>query len=318
MKKFILLASCLALLALPYCGLSRWGIGGCDVSAQSPVGGAYQWKYLPNDPDSAYLYRGNQQMGGWNAQKQKYRPLLNYAQGLWGPEEDVAPNPPPAHMVREKKTCECGGVTPCECGDACPCATATAKMPLRTWQTQGVKSDEVSRHRHSISGKTVMEDAGLKAISSGALSDDSAKLWLSIWSRDPAKRAAVVADLKKDPFIWKWVTDRCHLFAGEAASPDHFLAKDREGKPIYHFDGDPVVSLQAPDGTELWHDGGYTQGPASLQAMRKRDPNYQPDTVPGPKTPSLPEFSLPTGYGPFAVIAALAIGYFFILPRKEK
>lgn len=323
--RLILVAACCALLfALPVAGTSRWGVSDCTV-AQEPVGPArvqngYQWKTLPDDATRAYLWLNGKQIGGWDATRQKYRPLLNWNENLWGGEQDAAPIPPPSNMVRPVD-----GVKPKPDPSPTPASpTEQAEKvfgKIEVWQLQGVNVNELCKHqRHSINGRAVAESDGMNAISKGVLPDDSGKLWLSVWSRDPAKRAAVVSDLMRDPELAKWVNERCHVWAGDAAHPEHFLTRDRAGQLLYAFDGDPVISLQAPDGVELWHDAGYTQGPSSLQMMRKRDPNYKPDNTPGPKKPVGPDkpdtVSSADGFGPYALIAAMGLGL-LLWPRKE-
>lgn len=241
-----------ALLALPVAADPQWG--GSGLTAQSPVGDNHQWRLYPESPHIAYLFRGNAQLGAWNAERQQYRPLLNYERGEWGEYVDKSPvGGLPPDMIREKKNAP------------------------GNFATHGVDVSQMCRHeRYSISGSNVALADAENAIGKGMLPDDSAKLWFAVWSPDAAKRTAVIDAAKRNPEMAKFLDERCHVWAGDAANPNHFLAKDRSGQPLYVFDGDPLVTLQGPDGVELWHDAGFRGGPGSFDAIRKRDPNYKP------------------------------------------
>lgn len=308
MKRLSLfLAGSLVILAVPILAVSQWGPSGCFLPAQPAVVGApgYNWRFI--EKDGALLYYGNKQVGGWNAIRQKYQALTDFASGEWGQEEDSAPISPPGHLVRAK-------------------GTPVESHKLEPFQMQGVLTHKLAtKPQHSVSGKIVSYQDGLCPKARAALTDDSGKLWLSVWSKDSSKREKVVSDLKASPGLWSWVQDRCHLYAGDAATPGHFLTVDREGQPLFAFDGDPMISLQAHDGSELWHDAGYTQGPPSLEMMRKRDPNYKPDLTPSPKNPDpkkpddkkSPSASGGGGGGWLLLGAVAAFGY-FMWPTKQE
>jgi hypothetical protein len=274
MYRLHLLLAGMLTLGVPMIAQSSWGVGGCFLPAQGPVGPAQpaeqigsplRWVRNPDATQQAALYRGMQQIGAWDADSQKYRMLIDFDRNIWGPEMDTAPIPPPADLVRAPR--------------------GPIEKKLEPWQVTGVNVGEMCRHeRYSINGTNVSYAEMKQSVEDGLI-DDSPKLFLSVWSKDAAKRAAVVEDLKKNPDLWQWVQTRCHLWAGEAATPDHFLTKDREGKPLYCFDGDPCVMLQDANGVELWHDAGYKDGPPSLEKMRKQDPQYRPDNSPGPRAP---------------------------------
>jgi hypothetical protein len=333
-RLFAFIAGATALLAIPLFADSRWGPSGC--TAQPAVTGArnasYEWKTWPDWPEAA-LYRDGRQIGGWNATKQHYRPLLDYRREIWGDPQDKAPFPPPAALVRPAD----GVLKPPApaIGQAKPEPPIPDKDQgkLAPWEIKGVDPERLSgRVRHSISGSDVVEEEALGAILAGVLPDDSGKLWLSIWSRDAAKRAAVVEDLKKDPLLWAWVNERCHVWAGAAATPDHFLAHARQtdpekakrgemGPPLYAFDGDPLIMLQDRNGVELWHDAGYQQGPPSLQGLRKADPLYKPDKTPGPKTPDAKKKDQPAGgtdLTPLAILGAAGVGGLVISSLRKQ
>jgi hypothetical protein len=296
------------LLALPAAVEPQWGTrGGAQPSAQPAVAGVHTWRI---EGDYAYLYKGNLQIGAWSVERQQYLPY--HGGNEWGEWSDTTPAEPPASHRRKKPR-------PKEM----PVAQPTPKEEkekgigaLPPWQLQGVKKEEIHEARTTLSGHIVTQEEGLEAVGKGVLPDDSGKLFLSIWSKDPAKRAAVVADLKRDPAVWAWVEKRCHLWAGDAASPDHFLAKDRTGQPMFAFDGDPMISLQDAAGVELWHDAGYTQGAPSLEQMRKRDPHYRPDDTPGPRGPHGPDAG-GIDLNTVLIVAALGVGGLFLLRRKE-
>ena len=296
MKRSLFFMVGFALLTLPLIGFSRWGPSGCDLASAQPavVGNpSFRWVMRPDVPDEAYLYNGNSQVGGWSAATQKYRPIIN---GIWGAPTDSPPIAPPTNLVRKEPSVE-------------------EKGGLKLWQLDGVNIDKLSKqekhHLHSDQGKIVITESDIQPLLA-VLADDSKKLWLSVWSKDPAKRQRVVADMRADPALWKWVQERCHLWTGEAARPDHFLEKDRDGQPIRAIDGDPTISLQDSRGVELWHDAGYKVGAASLQDLRKRDPDYRPDRTPGPGGLTATEANV--------MIPAILLGGLILLmlpPRKE-
>ncbi|HZZ80990.1 MAG TPA: hypothetical protein VFE62_20985 [Gemmataceae bacterium] len=263
------LCSCAALLLLPWIALSQWGSGGCFVPAAEPVGSPAQtsapyWRSWDND--YAYLYQGTMHVGSWVIARQKYRALLDYDRGIWGPEQDSAPIPVPQHLLRKRM----------------PLPIEAPKV--EPWQTTGVSVEQMHhRERHAISGREVTAGQGLTALTGkGALPEDKDKLFLVVSSEDKAKRDKVTADVKANPQLSEWVDKRCHFFS---VSPKDSIMVDRQKVCVHNQDADLVVSLMAPDGTELWHDTGY-HGLPSLQGMRKKDPNYRPEDVPGPNRPN--------------------------------
>lgn len=275
-----------------------------DLLVQGPIvgqyaqpfrGDRYEWKIFADDRLCALLYKNGVQVGGWDSVRQHYRELINYAKGEWGPPQERAPIEPPAHLVRARPDVE--------------------KHPLESWQLDGVKAGEICKHeRYCINGQAVSMSDAKRAITAG-LDDDSFKLWLSVWSKDPAQRQKIVEDLQRDPETWKWIQERCHVWDGPAANPEHWQEKDREGKPLHHVRVDPTITLQAPDGAELWRDEGYTQGPQSFDLLRKSDPKFDPNRTPGPnKKPVVPgenDFSL------YLILAVGAIALLFLFPKQK-
>ncbi len=291
MRSFLI--SCALLLFLPWIALSQCGSGGCFVPAAEPVGSPAQFSAPLRwtlDKDCAYLWRGNVHVGSWDATRQKYRALLDYDRGIWGPEEDNAPLAVPQQLIR----------------------TPAATPKLEPFQTNGVRVEQLHhREKHAINGREVTESAGLTALAGkGSLPEDKDKLFLLVSSEDKAKRDKVVVDLAADPKVFDWVNKRCHFFS---VSPKDSIMVDRQKICVHNQDADIVVSLMLPDGTELWHDAGYTSGPASLQGMRKKDPNYRPDEVPGPNS-NAGGFDNTT----LLYIGGAAVFAFLVLRRKDE
>lgn len=260
-------------------------------SVEAKAGG-YEWRYI--NKDGALLYFAGKQIGGWDATRQKYRSLIDFDRNLWGPEQNDPPALLPFELLRDRSP------------------SAENKL-IGDFRTNGVNVGEMCRHeRYSINGQNVSFGEGVKAITAG-IDDDSRKMFLSVWSSDPVKRELVIQKIKATPGAWEEVEKRCHVWASDAARPDYFLNKDRDGKPLYCFDGDPCVSLQDADGVELWHDAGFTGGPDPLlEKIRKADPSYRPDLVPGPHNDG------PAGHWLWLIlVAGVVIGGIVLLTRPS-
>lgn len=134
----------------------------------------------------------------------------------------------------------------------------------------GVRAEALlDRECYSICGQEVSREQA-----EAALVDDSDCLSLSaIGSAEETARVA--ADLDRPEFAaWK------QRVVFQRYTPDNWAVSTKR----YGFDtsGHPTVYLQKPDGTVLTHVNSY-EGPATLQRLRKNDPNYKPADDPGMK-----------------------------------
>lgn len=323
MNKIVYLLAGGLVLGLPLLANPDWGAGGCYIPAQgvvTPAGVPVEqapppltWRTDPRTPGQANLYRGSQQIGAWNYARKRYAPLT--ADG-WGVEQDVPPIAAPGCPCLADATAEC--VCPAD-GCACPgCPTAAAKKaaaagPLKLWQLNGVdpqKIDGKVRDSHKINGYSVPKIEAMSAITRGELADDSGKLWVIYSHPDPAARKKFADDYAKAPELAD-LRAHAHLWAGPGAAPDSYLAKDRDGKPLWAGG----VSLLDATGGELWHEALYA-GEDTLRNLRRADPNYRPDKSPGPHQPKDDgELSL-AGIHPGAWVLAGVVVVFILLIRN--
>jgi hypothetical protein len=135
--------------------------------------------------------------------------------------------------------------------------------------------------------------------------DDAHRLHLTVIG-EAAEREAVLADLKNHPALRPW-HDRLAVKGYDA---DHW-AVTRQG---FRAGGRPTIYLQAPDGTVLHHQDDYQGGAENLaEALRRADPNYQPDNDPDRRRSGL------LGQIPWSVPAAAlaAVAVLFTFRRKS-
>lgn len=183
--------------------------------------------------------------------------------------------------------CTCG----CNQGGACPCtgrpapqppapapapeqpdesATRPPSEPLPTWATHGVAADKIGGgEQYHLNGKAVSRQQALDALTSGNLTDDSAKLRLTVIGTEP-DRKAVVGDLRAAPALAEF---RERLLVQDYP-PEHWAVRDAG----FVTTGKPTIYLQAPSGKVLHRQDDYQGGAEELaQAIRKADPNYRPE-----------------------------------------
>lgn len=110
-----------------------------------------------------------------------------------------------------------------------------------------------------------------------ALEDDSAKLSLSVIG-EPAETARVKADLDAPEFA----ALKSHVVFQAYARDNWAVSPQRYG---FDTTGHPTVYLETPAGEVLWHTNTY-EGRATLETLRKKDPQYQPSNDPGIRPPN--------------------------------
>lgn len=318
-------------LAFPGCpdGYGGWGAGGCApvgvtvFQAAPPVA----WIKTPGVEEIALFLDGRQVGAVEKASGLYYRRL---APGVWdGP--CAAPVPLPAGVVKAKAD----GELPCECYSKCRCPEkkcdcnkkngrcglgCNCNRKIGNAESQGgllplprvnygVDQSKIApQERYSINGRPVTEAQAEKALAGpeGKLTDDSSKLSLTIIGSD-AERKQALTDLAAPALA----TFREHVVVQDYSPDSPMLACG------FATDGHPTVYLQKPDGTVLAHTDQYN-GSATWEAIRKKDPSYDPAKDVDPAAPAAPL----TVNGEPSVIpflgAAAAVVVGFALIRKVK
>lgn len=150
------------------------------------------------------------------------------------------------------------------------------------------------------------------AFSYGAQAGDSPKdkFYLTVIG-DKAERAPVKASFDGSDFAGL----RDQVWFGEYDKGE-WQVKDQLG---YHADnGKPTVLLQSPSGRVLYRAFDYSAGSAPIiQALRKADPNYNPENDPGPGRKPKKEDSLLTP-GRLALVGLVLAGLLLAMPRRKQ
>lgn len=313
MRRIILAAAFAVAITMLGVDLSRagWGTGVCGpVGPLAVAQVGYQWRTVPGDDGRAYLFLNGKQLGGWDYVRETYR-VYNHASDTWGEDQKTSPVPAPAvdpaTLERWRGTAK------------------DAPKAMAKWQTHGVATDEFCKHeRYTLNGSEVGPKKCFEALAKGAddelnksnVPDDSQKLWLVVRG-DKAKREAFVAMLDAHPDGGQWAKKYWRVWAGDGASPDHYLMRDRdtgaERFPITDGAATPALFLMDKDGTELWHEEGC--GPHTIANLLKADPAYRPNLSPGPRseTPALSA----AGISPVVLIGGLGLVGIFLLSQKS-
>ena len=233
---------------------------------------SYAWKKTPNLQYALY-YKGRQ-VGVYNPSRDRYRPL--YRDGALG-----EPCQPPVQLPELNF-----GIKKVEgSGDQLP-GTQSTFTPAYSINGQPVTRDEAMAH---------IEDK---------LPDDAKLLRLTVIGGQE-QRDRVVKDLESAPELAVW-KDKLVV---QDYDPGHWAVSATGFKT----DGSPTIYLQAPPG--IYNIGGqpnpggevllrcdnYDGGAPllahklhqSVQAVRKRQPDYRPDQDPDGKPPRIPVPTLP-------------------------
>lgn len=165
--------------------------------------------------------------------------------------------------------CDCGNGGPCEIG----CQVVEGKSNF------GVDTTKIhTEERYTIDGQIVPKAQAYAALVEG-LEDDSHRLSLTvIGSKADCDR--VLQDLQQPQF---------HEFASRCVVQD-YRPDDWPMRVGFQTSGNPTIYLQKPDGQVLARTDKY-EGPQTLEAVRKADPNYQPAKDPDPTKPKAPDAS---------------------------
>jgi len=231
-----------------------------------PAAPHYQWRA---DPGAAWwgLFADGTQVGSWSPAKDEYRPFLG------GSDFGAATDCPAAKP---------GGRCSCLCAD---CACRRSAPPAGT--NFGVDRSKIdTQHEHyRIGGREVPRRKAVEALSppvgrSGPqvpLVDDSQANSLTVIGSAAACKTAL-ADLDQPQFAaWKKT-----LLVQEYRPEEWVVA--RAG---FVTSGDPTLYLERPTGEVLCRVDAY-EGTRSFEAVRKADPNYQPEKDPTPAKPKPP------------------------------
>lgn len=140
--------------------------------------------------------------------------------------------------------------------------------PVATVLT-GVVSAKIEPGQRTIDGEPVTKQEEFAALVSPPLPDDSGKLRLTVIGT-PAECLPVLNDLSISPELVA-LKDKVLV---QSYGPQEWPVTSA-GLPT---DGHPTILLQAPDGTVLAHERAYE----GAQALRKIDPDYNPDLDPDP------------------------------------
>lgn len=263
----------LMLIASACCGQScnaygGWGPAGCPpvgrlVLAQTPAN--YRWVHRDDAPDEVHLMYGAQQIGGYSYRTGYYLPLVN---GEWG-KPSVAPIPPPLT------------------------GTITApEAPLF-----GVDRERLTGTEHySCSGVRCTRSEAEGFIESH-LRDDSRAGQVSLFVRDPERRKTIRAALDQAPELQgSNSAGKVQVYDPDARPNRELLAPFKlDLDERYRTTGFKMVAQAAPtttDGTskaDSWYE--YDGPKQIIEAVRRVDPNYNPNVNPLPTLPSLPSIS---------------------------
>ena len=178
----------------------------------------------------------------------------------------------------------------------------------------GVRVERSPSLRHGEERYTLCGQSVTRAEAEAALVDDSALPSLTIIGPEN-ERKRVLTDLASA----EYADLRAKCVVQDYESTNWAISTERYG---FVTSGHPTIYLQAPDGTELYRnvDGQY-HGKTTLEALRKKHPDYQPNVTPTPNTPaapSAPGAGLPVG-AVLLVMAALGAGLGALeSPKKEE
>jgi hypothetical protein len=303
--------------------IGGWGAGGCGpvgpVSppripaapvlpftppALIPPAPAYEWRFFPDDDTQAALFQGGVQVGGYDFERGRYRPLVN---GAWGPERAAPPVPPPAPPASDlaRRRARAGRDCPCPPGCSCPadpcgCAGRGGEAPDRgAVPNFGVAADRIpGGEEYHLNGRRADARAVRQALArGGSLSDDTGKWRLTVTGTAEECRR-VADDLKGHPALAAW-RDRLLV---QTYRPDAW-AVTGVGLPA---GGHPSIVLEDSPGPGnrarvLHRQDDYDGGAEALAgALRKADPSYDPRKDPDlrrPAPPALPSPADVPGWG---------------------
>ena len=254
--------------------------GSCPLPARNNAPIRLEWRFRDDEPQRAYLFLDGRQAGGCDVERDQWR-RFDSDNNIWSEPQAFSPR---RHV-----------------GAA---ADAVPNFGIMQAKLNG------STSHHSINGRSVSEEDAFAALQ-GKLTDDSQKLRLTIIGPED-KRRAVLADLAINAGL-ALLKDKVLV---QSYDPSHWAVANAG----FHTTGQPTIYLQAPDGKVLHRQDEY-RGPDKLaEAIRKSDPNYQPDIDPdlnkiNPPSAS-PSFDL--SHIPGWCCGACAAGIGFLILRRRK
>jgi hypothetical protein len=253
------------------------------------IGETYRWEeYADRDPALLKLVCGNHQVGVWIKGKREYRPRIG---DDFGPP-CLPPIAPPglAAASRCPSGC-CAGECSCQggkrCDDPhCPCLFPAREGFVPTKLPTGADFSKIKPGRHTLNGMPVCRETALQAIEGGSIPDDAGKQRLTVIGT-VSDRARVVNDLKNAPELAAYRT----ALVVKSYDPSHWAVANAG----FRTSGAPSIYLQEADGTVLHRQDGYAGAADLANALRKAQPDYDPNKDPDlRRTPAPP----PTPPGP--------------------
>ncbi|HEV3143032.1 MAG TPA: hypothetical protein VGZ47_04015 [Gemmataceae bacterium] len=254
------------------------------AAAQCPGGSCpapvrIEWRFREDETQRAYLFLDGRQAGGYDVERDEWRGF-DPERNAWSEAQALFPR----RLV----------------GAA---ADAVPNFGIMQAKLNGTIA------HHSINGRSVSEADALAALQ-GKLTDDSQKLRLTIIGPEN-QRHAVLADLESSPSLAP-LKDKVLV---QSYDPKHWAVVNTG----FRTTGQPTIYLQSADGKVLHRQDEY-RGPEKLaEAIRKADPNYQPDKDPDlnkTNPPSVsPSFDL--SHVPGWCCGACAAGIAFLIFRRR-
>ncbi len=245
---------------------------------------ANSWEWKPAGEGQWALYRDGRQVGNW-WEDGRYFPLRG---DTWGPEAPCPTTPP----VPSKKKLE---------------------------PNYGVvveKIDHTTNPENRINGVLVPKRQAIDAIENG-IPDDKGLLRLTvIGTKEEGER--IRKDLETSPELAPW--------KGKLLVQTYQPGEWTVSQSGFVTTGSPVVYLQKPNGEVLHRQDDYADGPKGLakalgkvEAVRKPQPNYDPNKDPDLRQDAPPPSPFHAGSGlPAIAYIGFTIGLMYFFRRPEQ
>lgn len=164
----------------------------------------------------------------------------------------------------------------------------------------GIDNAHLTREVFSYCGRTVTRSELVQQLQQ--LTDDSQSLRLTIIGADEGGRSRIRQEIETQLRTQNLVNVLIQDYP-----PDHWSLR-----PGFVVNGTPTIYLQAPDGRVLHRQDNYEGGAeAVVGAVRRADPNYQPNTDPNLNLTT----EAVTGGSVLAIIAGV---FLLLLSRREE
>lgn len=249
--------------------LGSWGPRGCgpvgpSVRQVAPVvsGPRYEWRKI-HGSKTQLLYDRGRLAGGWDEATNLFR---WYEDGQWS--EPVAK---PWEKAQPART------DPPSTGDPLGYFEQASQQPVPNY---GIDLDRLraeAKPEYRLSGRPVSRQEAWEAIEAGTLTDDSARLRITVIGAESDRRS-VLGDLASNPALAPW-REKTLV---RAYPPDHWAVASSG----FVTGGRPTIYFQSTDGKVLHRQDDYEGGAEQLaQALRKADPSYKPEQDPDKRKP---------------------------------